>query len=169
MCSSDLTTRRVVEAHHRLHELLAEMLPPALRWRSSVAPLLILYDEELQPASSQEVIRQMMRRADAPEADFGGMPGGRGLRLPSAAPTIFTSARFNWGLALAASYYVEGANLSSEGLGAIGRAAAAQNEADALWGAVFATAALGLLGLFGLSVLQRLVLRWHVSQRPQRR
>ena len=62
------------------------MLPPALRWRSSVAPLLILYDEELQPASSQEVIRQMMRRADAPETDFGGMPSGRGLRLPSAAP-----------------------------------------------------------------------------------
>ncbi len=91
------------------------------------------------------------------------------LRLPSAAPTIFTTARFNWGLALAASYYVEGANFSSQGLGAIGRAAAAQNEADALWAAVFATAALGLLGLLGLSVLQRLVLRWHVSQRPQRR
>ena len=83
---ADATTRRVVEAHHRLHELLAEMLPPALRWRSTVAPLLILYDEELQPASSQEVIRQMMRRADAPEPDFGGMPGGRGIRAPSAAP-----------------------------------------------------------------------------------
>ena len=26
-----------------------------------------------------------------------------------------------------------------------------------------------LLGLLGLAVLQRLVLRWHVSQRPQRR
>lgn len=89
------------------------------------------------------------------------------LRLPSAAPTLFTTARFNWGLALAASYYVEGANFSSQGLGAVGRAAAAQNESDALWAAVFATAALGLLGLLGLSLLQRLVLRWHVSQRPR--
>lgn len=89
------------------------------------------------------------------------------LRLPSAAPTLFTTARFNWGLALAASYYVEGANFSSQGLGAVGRAAAAQNESDAMWAAVFATAALGLLGLLALSVLQRLVLRWHVSQRPR--
>jgi NitT/TauT family transport system permease protein len=88
------------------------------------------------------------------------------LRLPSAAPTLFTGARFNWGLALAASYYVEGANFSSRGLGAIGRSAAAQNESEAMWAAVFATAILGLVGLLALAALQRLVLRWHVSQRP---
>jgi len=88
------------------------------------------------------------------------------LRLPSAAPTLFTASRFGWGLALAASYYVEGANFSSEGLGAVGKAAAAQNESAALWAAVLATAALGVAGLVALSLLQRMVLRWHVSQRP---
>lgn len=82
----DAATRRVVEAHFQLHQLLGEMLPPSLRWQSAVPPLLILYDEELQPAASQEVIRQLLRRADAPEPDFGAMPGGRGLRMPSAAP-----------------------------------------------------------------------------------
>lgn len=87
------------------------------------------------------------------------------LRLPSAAPTLFTASRFGWGLALAAAYYVEGANFSSEGLGAVGKAAAAQNESAALWAAVLATAALGIAGLVGLTLLQRLVLRWHVSQR----
>lgn len=93
----------------------------------------------------------------------------RRLRLPSAAPVLFTTARFNWGLALAASYYVEGANFSAEGLGAIGRTAAAHNEADALWAAVFAMAILGMAGLLLLSLLERLGLRWHVSQRPSRR
>lgn len=89
----------------------------------------------------------------------------RRLRLPSAAPTLFTTARFNWGLALAAAYYVEGANAAGEGIGAIGKAAAAHNEADALWAAVFATVILGIAGLTLLSILERLVLRWHVSQR----
>ena len=92
----------------------------------------------------------------------------RRLRLPSAAPVLFTTSRFNWGLALAASYYVEGANFSSEGLGAVGKAAAAQNQADALWAAVFAMAILGMTGLLLLSLLERVVLRWHVSQRPSR-
>lgn len=91
------------------------------------------------------------------------------LRLPSAAPTLFTTARFNWGLALAAAYYVEGANVAAEGLGAIGKQAAAQNQADALWAAVFATVILGIGGLAVLSVLERAALRWHVSQRRRAR
>jgi NitT/TauT family transport system permease protein len=90
------------------------------------------------------------------------------LRLPSAAPTLFTTARFNWGLALAASYYVDGANFSNEGLGAIGKKAAALNQADALWAAVFAMLILGITGLLLLSLLERVVLRWHVSQRAPR-
>jgi NitT/TauT family transport system permease protein len=90
------------------------------------------------------------------------------LRLPSAAPVLFTTARFNWGLALAAAYYVEGANLSNQGLGALGRKAAFYNDGDALWAAVFAMAILGLGGLLLLSLLERVVLRWHVSQRNAR-
>jgi NitT/TauT family transport system permease protein len=90
------------------------------------------------------------------------------LRLPSAMPSLFTAARYNVGLALIAAYLVEGGNFANEGLGAIGRRAAALNEGDALWAAVFAMALLGTLFLVAISVLQRIVLKWHVSQRPQR-
>ncbi len=83
---SDATTQRVVEAHHQLHVLLDEILPPSLRLKLSVPRTLILYDEELQPASSQEVIRSMVRSTPAgPEEDFGAMPGGRGFRVPAPA------------------------------------------------------------------------------------
>ncbi len=80
----DATTRRVVEAHHRLHALLGEILPPALRLQFTVRPTFILYDEELQPASSQEVIRKMLQGGPAgADDDFGAMPGARGFRPPS--------------------------------------------------------------------------------------
>lgn len=90
------------------------------------------------------------------------------LRLPSAMPSLFTAARYNVGLALIAAYLVEGGNFANEGLGAIGKRAAALNEGDALWAAVFAMALLGTLGLILLSLLQRVVMRWHVSQRAPR-
>jgi len=90
------------------------------------------------------------------------------LRLPSALPSLFTAARYNVGLALIASYLVEGGNFANQGLGNIGRRAAALNEGDALWAAVFAMALLGTLFLVLISVAQRVVLRWHVSQRPPR-
>jgi hypothetical protein len=78
----DATTRRVVEAHHRLHVLLAEILPPSLQLRTSLPRSLILYDEELNPAASREVIAQMLRSAGPePEADFSAGFGGRGVRI----------------------------------------------------------------------------------------
>ncbi|MSU50578.1 MAG: hypothetical protein EXS37_16075 [Opitutus sp.] len=79
----DGITRRVVEAHYQLHVLLAEMLPPSLRFTVSVPRTLILYDEELQPASSKEVISRVMRNTSAAEpADDYVSPGGaRGLRV----------------------------------------------------------------------------------------
>ncbi|MDP2293679.1 MAG: ABC transporter permease subunit [Actinomycetota bacterium] len=89
------------------------------------------------------------------------------VRLPSAAPALFTASRFNMGFALAVAYFVEGANFSDEGIGSIGRRAASQSSgADALWASVFAMAILGFMGLIALSLLERVVLRWHVSQRP---
>ena len=92
----------------------------------------------------------------------------RRLRLPAAAPTLFTTARFSIGLALAAAYYVEGANFSNEGIGAIGRRAATQpSGSDALWAAVFAMAILGVTGLLVLSIIQRTALHWHAAQRSQ--
>lgn len=88
------------------------------------------------------------------------------LRLPSALPSIFTAVRVDLGLALAAAYYVEGANFANDGIGAIGRRAASQADgADTLWAAVFAMAAIGAAGLLAISLLQRLVLHWHPSAR----
>ena len=107
---------------------------------------------------------ELMRSVDAGHAEVL-----RRVRLPSAMPMLFTTSRFNWGLALAASYYVEGANFSNEGLGAVGKTAAAQNEADALWAAVFAMAILGVIGLLLISLLQRTLLHWHATQRSQPR
>jgi NitT/TauT family transport system permease protein len=90
------------------------------------------------------------------------------LRLPAALPTILAAARFNLGLALAASYYGEGGNLSNEGLGAAGRRAIGQN-ADALWATIITMVALGAVLLGVLSAIERLALRWHVSQRSRSR
>lgn len=91
------------------------------------------------------------------------------LRLPSATPSLFTTARYNVGLALIAAYLVEGGNFANEGLGAIGKRAAALNEGDALWAAVFAMAIIGSLSLVAISLGQRFALHWHASQRSQRR
>jgi NitT/TauT family transport system permease protein len=92
------------------------------------------------------------------------------LRLPSALPSIFIAVRVDLGLALAAAYYVEGANFANDGIGAIGRRAASQADgADTLWAAVFAMALIGAAGLLAISLLQRLVLHWHpAARRPIR-
>src|SRR5262245_13550580 len=81
----DSVTRRVVEAHQRLHQLLAEILPPQLQVAMSLPRTLILYDEELQPAASQEVIARMLRTVPDPALD--DLPGfgiRGGLRAPPA-------------------------------------------------------------------------------------
>ena len=87
------------------------------------------------------------------------------LRLPSAGPSIFTTARFAMGLGLAAAYFSEGSAFVTEGLGYIGQRAAAFNNAEALWATIVSSALLGIAGLFVISALERLVLRWHASQR----
>lgn len=87
------------------------------------------------------------------------------LRLPAAVPGLFAAGRYVTGLALAAAYYGEGGNYDRAGLGAFGKEAAGQNNGPLLWASVFATVALGVVGLGGLSLAERLLLRWHVSQR----
>ena len=87
------------------------------------------------------------------------------LRLPSALPSIFTTARFAMGLGLAAAYFSEGSAFVTEGLGYIGQRAAAFNNAEALWATIVASALLGIAGLVLITVLERLLLRWHSSQR----
>jgi NitT/TauT family transport system permease protein len=90
------------------------------------------------------------------------------LRLPSALPSLFTTARFNVGLALIAAYLVEGQNFANAGLGAIGRRAAAQNLADPQWATVFCMALIGTIWLIVIGAVERTVLRWHASQRMLR-
>lgn len=87
------------------------------------------------------------------------------LRLPSALPAILTAARYNTGLALIVAYLVEGSNFADEGLGAIGRRAAANNVGDALWATIFCMALLGSVALLVIVLLERWLLHWHASQR----
>jgi NitT/TauT family transport system permease protein len=91
------------------------------------------------------------------------------LRLPSALPALFTAARYNVGLALIAVYLTEGGALATRGLGVIGKRAASFNEADPLWATVFCMALLGSLGLLLVGLAERVLLRWHASQRDQQR
>jgi len=87
------------------------------------------------------------------------------LRLPAAIPSILTTARLALGLGLAAAYFSEGSALTIDGLGAIGRRAASFNDAETLWTTIVMAALLGVAGLVVLAVLERILLRWHVSQR----
>jgi len=87
------------------------------------------------------------------------------LRLPSALPSLFTAARFNVGLGLAAAYFTEGGSLSSEGLGWVGARAISFNNGNLLWAAILCTAMLGVIGLALVTLLERTLLGWHVSQR----
>jgi NitT/TauT family transport system permease protein len=89
------------------------------------------------------------------------------LRLPSAMPSIFTTARFAMALGLAAAYFAEGSALQAEGLGAIGRRAALDQTsgAEVLWTTIACSALLGLLGLALITAGERLLLGWHASQR----
>ena len=86
------------------------------------------------------------------------------LRLPSALPTIFASSRFAVALALAAAYFGEGGNLRTEGLGYLGRVAANSSLAQQLWATIATTALLGIVMLTAVTVVERMVLRWHPSQ-----
>ncbi len=89
------------------------------------------------------------------------------LRLPAALPSIFTTARFALGLGLAAAYFAEGRALEITGLGAIGQRAALDQTtgAEVLWTTIVCAAVLGIAGLAAISVAERLLLRWHSSQR----
>ncbi|WP_414660658.1 hypothetical protein [Horticoccus sp. 23ND18S-11] len=56
---SDRLTRELVANHHRLHILLAELLPPTLQLNLSVKGTLLFVDSAHQPPTSQEVVAQM--------------------------------------------------------------------------------------------------------------
>lgn len=89
------------------------------------------------------------------------------LRLPSALPSMLTTARFAVALGLAAAYFSEGSALQTEGLGAIGRRAALDQTsgAEVLWTTIVCSALLGMIGLGLITLAERTLLKWHVSQR----
>jgi NitT/TauT family transport system permease protein len=89
------------------------------------------------------------------------------LRLPSALPSIFTTARFAAGLGLATAYFAEGSALQLDGLGAIGKRAALDQTTgpQVLWATIACSALLGVAALTIISIGERTLLRWHVSQR----
>lgn len=110
--------------------------------------------------SADPAAQELLRSVDASAGEILWR-----LRLPSALPTLMSTARYSLGLALAAAYFAEGAALSNQGLGAIGRRAQAFNEGDPLWASILCTALLGALGLALITVAERILLRWHASQR----
>lgn len=110
--------------------------------------------------SADPAARELLRSVDASRLEILWR-----LRLPSAMPTLLSTARYSMGLALAAAYFAEGASLTNTGLGAIGRRAQAFNEGDPLWASILVTAMLGALGLASITVTERALLGWHASQR----
>ncbi|HUF99885.1 MAG TPA: ABC transporter permease subunit [Ilumatobacter sp.] len=105
--------------------------------------------------------RELFRSIDAPRREVLFK-----LRLPSALPTIFTAARINLGLGLGAAYFAEGAAFTTDGLGAWGKRAAAQQLSEILWTTILCSALLGVAAQLFVIGLERWLLRWHVSQRP---
>ena len=105
------------------------------------------------------------RTASRPSTRAGGRCCWR-LRLPAALPSIFTTARFAIGLGLAAAYFSEGAALSNDGLGAVGERAAAFNNGEVALGDDRGDgAARTRRPRCSCPIAERLLLRWHVSQR----
>lgn len=109
--------------------------------------------------SADPAARELLRSVDARRWEVLWR-----LRLPSALPAILATTRYSAALALAASYYGEGGNLTNAGLGAIGRRAANGQNGPVLWASVLATVILGVVFLTAISLIERVLLRWHVSQ-----
>lgn len=89
------------------------------------------------------------------------------LRLPAALPSIFTTARFALALGLASAYFSEGGAGETDGLGSIGRRAVLDQTtgAEVLWTTIVSAALLGVSGLALLTLGERIILKWHASQR----
>lgn len=91
------------------------------------------------------------------------------LLMPSAIPSILTALRINLGLGLGAAYFAEGSfNTVGNGLGEVGKRAAANNQGELLWTTILCTAALGIAAQAVVLVVERRLLHWHASQRSVR-
>jgi NitT/TauT family transport system permease protein len=110
--------------------------------------------------SADPAARELLRSVNAPAWEVWWR-----LRLPSALPTLFATSKFGVGLALAAAYFGEGGSLRASGLGYLGRSAANFSAGTALWATIATTALLGVTILTLLTITERIVLKWHPSQR----
>lgn len=90
------------------------------------------------------------------------------LRMRNALPYLFSAARIAVGLALIGAVLGEWfalVDIRHGGLGALIKSDSNQNNAPELWGAVFVLAFMGGFGVWLLTVLERVLLHWHSSQR----
>ena len=87
------------------------------------------------------------------------------LRIPSALPYLFTAARISVGLALIGAVLGEFFGGVTKGLGYSVKLAQSRNLPLQLWGSVFVLALVGSLATVAIGALERVLLRWHASQR----
>ena len=86
---NDRATRNVASTYYQLHQLLGVVLPEELQLKFSVPRAVILYDEELQPSASREIMAEMLSHAGPTPQIDDAVPFGRGgMRLTPAAPHV---------------------------------------------------------------------------------
>ena len=86
------------------------------------------------------------------------------LRVPHALPYLFSAARIAVGLALIGAVLGEFFAGVTSGLGYAVKVAQARSLILQLWGSIFVLGFLGAVAVLLVSVLERVVLRWHSSQ-----
>ena len=86
------------------------------------------------------------------------------LRLRYATPSLFAAARICVGLALVGAVIGELYGGSTAGLGYQARTAQARSLVDQLWGSVLSLALVGIILTLLVMMLERRLLRWHISQ-----
>lgn len=91
------------------------------------------------------------------------------LRMRYAMPALFAAARICVGLALVGAVIGELYGGSTEGLGYQARTAQARSLVDQLWGSVLSLALVGIVLTLLVMMLERRLLRWHISQTSMNR
>jgi NitT/TauT family transport system permease protein len=86
------------------------------------------------------------------------------LRVPHALPYLFSAARIAVGLALIGAVLGEFFAGVTSGLGYAVKVAQARSLILQLWGSIYVLGFLGAVAVLLVSVLERVVLRWHSSQ-----
>ena len=86
------------------------------------------------------------------------------LRLPNSLPYLFSAAKIGVPLAILGAVFAEIYN-STSGLGNIIRGAGEFGAFPTIWATIYVLAAIGLILIGLVSLLERRLLRWHVSQK----